>query len=236
MTKALGVVRIRVSLEGKMSRSYAQSLLANPVSEPANIGAIISTLKLQKHIEGGYFVQTDRAKFTIPNPFRHETVSDLATSNEQSATRHASTTIFYLISPGSPVGYFHRNKARTVHTLHWGRGRYTVIHADEVSGSGASDKARIETFIVGHDIAKGEKLQWIIEGGKFKASFLLPEPGEEASKAGCLISETVIPGFEYADHDFMTAEGLKRLVAEGEFKELAWLLRKGERLRIEELL
>ena len=101
-----------------MSHSYAQSLLANPASEPASIGATISALKLQKHIEGGYFVQTDRAKFTIPNPFLHDAVSDFATSNEQSATRHASTTIFYLISPGSPVGYFHRNKGRTIHTLH----------------------------------------------------------------------------------------------------------------------
>src|ERR1700728_1480406 len=130
MTKGLGVVRIKVTwlqVEDRMSQAYAQSLLANPVSEPASIDATISTLELQKHIEGGYFVQTDRAKFTIPNPFRHETVSGLATSNEQSATRHASTTIFYLISPGSPVGYFHRNKARTIHTLHWGRGRYTVI-------------------------------------------------------------------------------------------------------------
>ena len=66
-----------------------------------------------------------------------------------------------------------------------------------MSGSGVSDKARIESFTVGHDVAKGEKLQWIVEGGKFKASFLLfllPEPGEEKSKAGCLISETVIPG------------------------------------------
>ena len=51
-----------------------------------------------------------------------------------------------------------------------------------------------------------------------------------------MISETVIPGFEYTDHDFMTAEGLKRLVTEEEFKELAWLLRKGGRPKIEELL
>jgi predicted cupin superfamily sugar epimerase len=233
------VARIKVNqlqVEGKMSQSYAQSLLANPVSEPASIATTISVLKLQKNIEGGYFVQTDRAKFIIPNPFLHDALSDLATLKEQSATRHASTTIFYLISPGSPVGYFHRNKGRTIHTLHWGRGRYVVIHADEVSGSGGSDKARIESFTVGHDVAKGEKLQWIVEGGKFKASFLLPEPSEEESKAGCLISETVIPGFEYADHDFMTAEGLKTLVTEEEFKELAWLLRKGERPKIEELL
>jgi predicted cupin superfamily sugar epimerase len=221
---------------GKMSESYARSFLASPVSEPATINTTISALILQKHIEGGYFVETDRAKFTIPNPFLHDAVSNLATLKEQSPTRQASTTIFYLISPGSPVGYFHRNKGRTIHTLHWGRGRYVVIHADEISGPGTSEKARIETFTVGHDVAKGEKLQWIVEGGKFKASFLLPDVGEEESGKGCLISETVIPGFEYADHDFMTAEELKRLVKEEQFAELAWLLRKGERPTVEELL
>ena len=217
-----------------MSGSYAQSLLVRPVAEPENINITISALSLQKHIEGGYFVETDRAKFTIPNPFLNDAVSDLATSKEQSATRQASTTIFYFITPGSPVGYFHRNKGRTIHTLHWGRGQYVVIHADEI-GAGSTEEAPIETFTVGHDVAKGERLQWIVEGGKFKASFLLPESGERENKAGCLISETVIPGFEYADHDFMTAETLKHLVKEEDFEELAWLLRKGERPKVEEM-
>lgn len=80
-------------------------------------------------------------------------------------------------------------------------------------------------------------LQWIVEGGKLKASFLLPDPCEEASGKGCLISETVIPGFEYADHDFMTTGGeLMTLVKEEEFEDLAWLLRKGERPKVEHLL
>ena len=218
-----------------MLDSYAQSLLVRPVTEPGSINNTISALSLQKHIEGGYFVETDRAKFTIPNPFLNDAVSDLATSKEQSATRQASTSIFYFITPGSPVGYFHRNKGRTIHTLHWGRGQYVVIHADEV-GAGSMEKARIETFTVGPDVTKGEKLQWIVEGGKFKASCLLPEPGKGESNAGCLISETVVPGFEYADHDFMIAEALKHLVKEEEFKELSWLLRKGERPKVEELL
>jgi predicted cupin superfamily sugar epimerase len=223
-----------------MSNSYAQSLLTNPVSEPPDINTTTSALKLRKHIEGGYFIETDRADFTIPNPFVHDAVSGLANSKEQSATRQASTTIYYLISPGSPVGYFHRNKGRTIHTLHWGWGQYVVIHADEVLGpSGEANKtanARIETFRVGHNVADGEKLQWIVEGGKFKASFLLPDTGDARSTKGCLISETVIPGFEYTDHDFMTVEGLKNVVSEEEFAELAWLLRKGESPKVEELL
>jgi uncharacterized protein len=94
----------------------------------------------------------------------------------------------------------------------------------------------METFTVGEDVANGEMLQWMVEGGKFKANFLLPDPGEEASGKGCLMSETVILGFEYADHDFMTAEELMALVKEGEFGDLAWLLRKGERPKVEEPL
>ena len=70
-----------------------------------------------------------------------------------------------------------------------------IIHADEVlNGSGqGKKKARVESFVVGHDLANGERLQWIVEGGKFKASFLLPDnhhydQGNPKSE-GLLISE-----------------------------------------------
>ena len=43
-----------------------------------------------------------------------------------------------------------------------------LIHAD---AGGA--KKRIETFVVGMDLAAGEKAVWVVEGGKYKASFLL---------------------------------------------------------------
>ena len=131
---------------------------------------------------GGYFVETDRDFRTVPNPF----VSDGSTDDPSNKTRSASTTIYYLITPKSSFGSFHRNKARTVHTLHQGRGRYVIIHADEAK---SGQKARLETFVVGHNIAKGEKMQWIVEGGKYKASFLLPDKGHGANSNGLLISE-----------------------------------------------
>lgn len=94
-----------------------------------------------------------------------------------------------------------------------------VIHADEEGG-----EKRVEVFTVGHDVAKGERLQWIVEGGKFKASFLLPdvEGGEKSN--GLLISETVVPGFEFVDHDFLSEEGLGELVGLKGKNELSWLL------------
>lgn len=61
-----------------------------------------------------------------------------------------------------------------------------VIHADEVQ---RGEKARVETFIVGHNVQDGEKLQWVVEGGKYKASFLLPDADESSGSRGLLISE-----------------------------------------------
>jgi predicted cupin superfamily sugar epimerase len=67
-----------------------------------------------------------------------------------------------------------------VHTLISGRGRYVLIHADE-----DGNKKRVESFVVGKDVAEGEKSVWVVEGGKFKASYLFD--GAEGGRL--LISE-----------------------------------------------
>jgi predicted cupin superfamily sugar epimerase len=89
-----------------------------------------------------------------------------------------------------------------------------IIHED----------GRVETFVVGQDIAKGERLQWIVEGGKFKASFLLEDREGTGESEGLLISETVVPGFEYFDHDFLVKKSLVELVGEEKARELGWLV------------
>lgn len=197
--------------------------------EKSSVQAIIDALSLQKHVEGGYFVETDRDTRRVPNPFPPHEPEEIPESRRHIdwTTRAASTTIHYMITPASPFGAFHRNRGRTVHTLHRGRGRYIIIHADEVMEKG--QKARIETFAVGHDLLKGEKLQWIVEGGKFKASFLLPDQDNGKNESeGLLISETVIPGFEFEDHDFMKPETLNELVTAEQREELKWLLRNDD--------
>ena len=65
-----------------------------------------------------------------------------------------------------------------------------IIHADLSESNGG--KAPVETFVVGGDVASGERLEWVIPGGKYKACFLLPGGGDcgigEGEK-GLLISE-----------------------------------------------
>ncbi|KEQ74574.1 hypothetical protein M436DRAFT_43545 [Aureobasidium namibiae CBS 147.97] len=211
-------------------------------NESPKLAKLISLLSLQQHIEGGYFVETDRDTNRVPNPFLNTTPS--ASSSDQTTfytstgaekTRNASTSIHYLLTPESPMGAFHRNRGRTIHTLHRGRGRYVIIHADQVmpeydSHSGMRAKARVETFIVGQNVEKGERLQWIVDGGKYKSSFLLPLGGEDAAdNGGLLISETVVPGFEYSDHDFMRIERLEALVTKEQADEMRWMLRKDDK-------
>ncbi len=94
-----------------------------------------------------------------------------------------------------------------------------LIHADE-----PGKEKRIESFVVGPNVAKGEKLQWIVEGGKYKASYLLPDEDGGKESQGLLISETVVPGFEYCDHDFLSPQGLKDIVGNEKAAELSWLL------------
>jgi len=69
--------------------------------EPPSLQKVIDTLGLQPHIEGGYFVKTDKDQLRIPSPF--------VPSGKE--TRSAGTTIYYLITPKSPLGAWHRNKA-----------------------------------------------------------------------------------------------------------------------------
>lgn len=237
-------------------------------NESPQLAKLISTLSLQQHIEGGYFVETDRDTNRVPNPFLNTSPSASshdqttfytstgavsanldnklteadktaqttdADKDNQDKTRNASTSIHYLLTPESPMGAFHRNRGRTIHTLHRGRGRYVIIHADEVmpeydSHSGIRAKARVETFIVGQNVEKGERLQWIVDGGKYKSSFLLPLEGEEpVENGGLLISETVVPGFEYSDHDFMRIERLEALVTKEQADEMRWMLREDDK-------
>ncbi|KAL3424543.1 duf985 domain protein [Phlyctema vagabunda] len=200
-----------------------QTFPGSSEEEPAHIQSLLAALALQPNIEGGYYVETDRDPAIVPSPFpvKESNTSEIIPQRPgfDPKLRNASTTIYYLLTTSSPQGGFHRNAARTVHTLHRGRGQYVLIHADE-----PGKEKRIETFIVGQDTAKGERLQWIVEGGKYKASFLLPDDAAGASKDGLLISETVVPGFEFCDHDFLSAKDLKKLVGEEKNEELKWLL------------
>lgn len=195
-----------------------------PSAESAGVTSIIKSLSLIEHVEGGYFAVTDVSNTFTPSPYPETPLSqrtidlvDGLPADYDSSKRRFSTTIFYYLTPNRPMGSFHRNRSRIIHSLHRGRGRYVLIHPD----------GRVESFVVGHNFERGEKLQWVVEGGVWKASFLLADDDDDGQSTsdGLLISETVVPGFEYADHEFLSQEGLDQVVPETKAKALQWLVK-----------
>ncbi|KAF5507583.1 Uncharacterized protein CGCA056_v013284 [Colletotrichum aenigma] len=193
--------------------------------DPSSVQSTIKSLSLLRHFEGGFFAETDRDKTivasTFPqtpkNPVTLGMIGGFDRPGFVPTLRTLSSNIFYCLTPSSPVGRFHRNRCRITHSLHSGRGRYVLIHAD---GS-------IERFVVGKNIAAGERLQWVVEGGDCKASFILPDgDGEKEASEGLLITEVAVPGFEFCDHDFLTKDTLLSLVGEEKAKQLGWMLLK----------
>jgi len=164
---------------------------------------LIEKLNLQKHPEGGYFVETGRWSEIVASPF------------SGMAERPLGTTIYYLLTPDRPMGTIHRNKSNTMHIHHQGRAKYTIIYPP----SATNPRVRVETVVMGTDVSKGETLQLLV-GNAWKMS-MIPEEDLTAlengrvspESVGCLITEVVVPGFVWEDHEFLTLEGLKQLFA-----------------------
>ena len=142
--------------------------------------SIIQLLRLQPHMEGGYFRRTYH--------------SELAASITDTDTRPLMTSIYYLLTDDSPIGYFHRNRSDIIHYWHAGSAlNYLLINL----------QGEFTTAVLGPNIAEGEQLQLIVPGGYWKASHLTQ--GEYG-----LLSEAVAPGFDYDDMVLATAEQMQR--------------------------
>jgi predicted cupin superfamily sugar epimerase len=141
---------------------------------------IIARLGLEPHpLEGGYFRRT------------YESDLYLTTSGRR---RRILSSIYYMLTSDSPVGYLHRNRSDIIHYFHSGSSiRYLIVSPD----------GEAEEKTLGCDIAKGELPQLLVQGGYWKASRL--GSGEYG-----LISEAVTPGFEYEDNELATLDGIDR--------------------------
>lgn len=160
--------------------------------------SLIKALSLQLHpVEGGYFSRT----YT----------SDLSITEDDSKIRPILSSIFYLLTDDSPIGYLHRNRSDIVHYYHAGLPlEYIFIGPD----------GQLQKQVLGLDLQQGHKLQLTVKGGYWKASRLLRRDwvSENGVNQGLntelnygLVSEAVSPGFLYADMEIATADLIRRL-------------------------
>ncbi len=73
-------------------------------------------------------------------------------------------------------------------------------------------------MVIGTNAQAGEVRMLLVGTGVWKKSRLLPEDLEHAKEdpisldsTGCLITEVVVPGFDWEDHKYLTNKGMKDL-------------------------
>lgn len=142
---------------------------------------IITHLGLELHpTEGGYFRRTYESPLNVMS---------------ENGTRKLLTSIYYMLTDDSSVGFLHKNKSDIIHYYHMGVSTtYTIV----------SPEGELSEVVLGSNLNAGEQLQLLVPGGYWKSSRL--NKGEYS-----VISEAVVPGFEYSDNEVATAEMIKRL-------------------------
>lgn len=142
---------------------------------------IIEKLGLEPHpSEGGYFKRSYTSTVEV---------------NCESGSRATLSSIYYMLTDDSPIGYLHKNKSDIIHYFHHGSPiDYFIIHRN----------GQLEKVTLGNNLEKGHQLQLIVKGGCWKASEL--KDGEYG-----LLSEAVSPGFEYEDMELADRSIIQKL-------------------------
>jgi predicted cupin superfamily sugar epimerase len=157
---------------------YALFIISTPAhsneeQSEYTVEQLIKYLKLEGHVEGGFYRRTYEA-------------SNTAKITTQAGERYSMTSIFYLLSAESPIGHFHYNKSDIVHYFQMG---------DPITYYLINPQGELKTVVMGTNLAAGEQLQLTVPGGTWKASKII----SGGTKGYSLISEAVSPGFDFAD-------------------------------------
>lgn len=146
---------------------------------------LVELLGLAPHPEGGYFRETWRSPLVLAGL-------------PHGAPRAASTAIYYLLPKGS-LSALHRVASDEV--WHHYDGDPVELHVLE---------GRVhQTFVLGRDLANGERPQVVVPAGAFQAAVPI---GSRWALCGC----TVAPGFDFADFELPTRQEMLRLLPDHE--------------------
>lgn len=160
--------------------------------------ALVASLGLQPHPEGGFFKETYRSPVTVISPVSGQ-------------PRSASTAILFLVTT-SNVSRMHRIASDEMWHFHNLGGSLTVVELDP-------ETKRLTRTTLGADIASGERLQHLVKAGTWFGCYSNPTaaatsspPSSSYSLVGC----TVAPGFDFADFELASRAALLALLEEGE--------------------
>jgi uncharacterized protein len=135
---------------------------------------LIDELGLQAHPEGGYFRETYRSEFQLGKQ-----------------DRQLMTSIYFLLTDTN-VSHFHRITADECWYFH--TGTPIIVHTLDAGGH--------REFILGNDVANGQRPYYLVKGGTIFGSSVLGDKGY------ALVSCAVAPGFDFRDFELFETQEL----------------------------
>jgi predicted cupin superfamily sugar epimerase len=151
----------------------------------------IEALGLEKHPEGGYFVETYRSS---------ESIAQSALAKRYNRERTASTAIYFLLK-SEDRSHFHRLRSDEIwHFYSGSTAKLWII----------SPQGEATEHLVGSGLERGEKFQTIIPHGHWFAAEVL-EPNSYV-----LVGCTVAPGFEFEDFQLAKKDELLKMFPQHE--------------------
>lgn len=157
---------------------------------------LIKQLNLVPHPEGGFYRETYRCRLTL---------SQDALPPAYSGNRSASTSIYYMLTPGT-FSCMHRIVTDEVFHFYAG----DPVQMLQLSAERAVPDG---TILLGNQFGKGQVPQHVVPANVWQGCRLAPGAGD-ASDAGethfgfALLGCTVAPGFDFADYTEGTRESL----------------------------
>ncbi len=143
----------------------------------ADARQLIDQLSLERHPEGGFYRENCRGSLTLMGL-------------PHGGPRHAHTAIYYLLT-SEGFSAFHRLKSDEV--WHFYDGDPLELHL--------IDEWEHHVVTLGRDLAKGERLQYMVPAGTWQAAAV---QGSRFSLLGC----TCAPGFDFADFEIHSRDDM----------------------------
>jgi uncharacterized protein len=152
-----------------------------------DIQLLIKELGLLPHPEGGYYKETYRSEQTLAG-----------------ADRQLMTSIYFLLTDTN-VSRFHRIVSDECWYFH--TGTPIIVHTLDRNGH--------TEFVLGNDVANGQRPYYLVKGGTIFGSSVLGDKGY------ALVSCAVAPGFDFRDFELFETEELLK-----EFPECEGIIRR----------
>lgn len=148
--------------------SMAQSLTADQVIEMLGMKPL--------PVEGGYYAETHRSG-ELPASLIAET---------HPGPRSYGTAIYYLLTPDT-LSAMHRLPGPEIYHHYLGDPAELVVLSPDGNG---------QRIILGHNLLAGQRPQFVVPGGAWQGSILLP-----GDHGFALMGTTMSPGYDFADNE-----------------------------------